>query len=255
MKKVFSVVMSLVLAFCLTAAAFAAEAADPAAEAYAIITAAEKKIEGKSLDMIGDMKMTMTIGGESAEVATKLRMLILPKEDGEIDMFIQQTGELIPTIKQYYTNGWLFNDIAGVKTRQRTSLAEMEAQLSGFDEENLTAEMFKDATVTDTADGRQVKLKIPSELVTEMTASLIQNMVGDGMEFDIGDITLVYTIGEDGAIKNYQQVYDIAMVAGGQEAAASYDMLMSYHSVGVFGDIPGPGNIYDYEIAPAVPTV
>jgi hypothetical protein len=172
-------------------------------------------------------------------------------------MFIQQTGELVPAITQYYKDGWLFNDVNGVKTRQRSSIAEMEAQLqiSGFDEESLTQEMFKDATVEDTESGKQIKMLIPGELMTDMTDSLIQSMIGADMELDIGDVTMIYTIGEDGMVKSMRQIYDVTMSVEGMDIAASYDTNMYYVSVGVFGDIPGPGSIFDYEIAPVAEAV
>jgi hypothetical protein len=257
MKKVISVVISLVLVFCLTATAFAAEAASPSAEAYALIAAAEKKMEGKSLDLAGNMKGSMVVGTESADIATSMRMLLLPKADGEVDMYIEQRSDIVPTIKQYYKDGWLFSDVAGVKTRQRSSIAEMEALLkqSGFDDETLTQEMFKDATVEETESGKQIKLVVPGELMNDLTGSLIQGMVGAEMELDIGDVTMVYTISEDGVIKSIRQLYDVAMSVEGIDIAASYDTNMRYVSVGVFGSIPQPGNMFDYALSPAAPTV
>jgi hypothetical protein len=131
----------------------------------------------------------------------------------------------------------------------------MEAQLSGFDEDKLTAEMFKDATVTDTANGKQIKLVIPGELITDLTAGLIKNMVGEQMELSIGDVAVLFTIGADGTIKSHRQLYAVTFSAAGQKFDATYDMNMNYYALSMFSDIPGPGNKYDYAISPVVPTV
>ena len=250
MKKTISLVTALVLIFSL---AFTATAATPAvSEAAKLLEAVSAKMEGKSVEVVGSMKMTMKLGEQSTDVTTSIHMLQLPMENGETNMYIEQKSELIPTIKQYFQNGWLYNDVGGTKTRQRTSLADVEAQLGGFDMESISADMLNNATVEDVEGGKRIKITLPGDLMTDMTSTLVEGMAGAGSDVKIGDVTVFFTVGEDGYIKDHRQIFDITMTVQGMPVAASYDAKLRYHGVGMFGDIPGPGNIYDYAIAPVL---
>ncbi len=229
----------------------------PQNEAFRRYLWAMEKMEGKPIEMVGSMKMLMNMGADSdMEIKTNINIKQLTNAKGEMEMAVVQTSDLI-NVEQYYKDGWLYNKIGDVKTKQKIDFAALAAnnsELGVVDE--LTAEMFENATVEDLSNGdMRIRLTMTGASMEALVGDTLDSMFGESDSVNIGDIAMYLTLDEDGNFKSQRQLYAVAISVSGINVTATYDTNMTIRSVGALGAIPFPDDLEEYESAAIITNV
>lgn len=227
----------------LTTSVFAASA-----DSYGTYQSAIKKMEKvKSAKIRGSM--TIKIYNDLVSMDMKLPFTIWQREDanGNIEMaMVVDDNEFGVQSATYYKDGYMYTNDDGTKTRKK--VPGQEAIITMSDE--LSKDLFQDATVETVEGGERIKVKIPSKYIDELMGGAMTSLADQsdaGSDVKLSSITCYYTIGEDGYLKSQQMSYTMTMRESGAEMKAKCTLSLKYSSLNNVYKIEFPSDLGSYK--------
>lgn len=210
-------------------------------DAYDLYTAMSSKLAAaKSLDM--DLSGTMAIGAggqkQDLNLSGNIKEVIKSKDD--IDMAMEMKTSVLSmdiNVKEYYTNGVLYMDALGKKSKMDMDLSTVKAQ-SNADILNFERDAVKSSTVSDVSGGKKITFTLDSKSLTSYLDKLM-NSVKSSLGVDMskakitfGDVICDATVDGDNMLKSYHMKFTMNMDISGQSMTMDYDATISVKSAG-----------------------
>jgi hypothetical protein len=255
MKK-FTKILSIALVFAMLALALVSCGAT---KEERVATAMAKMATATKVDYKADVKYKMTM--DSQEVDTAMSMVVKSdlsdKENPVLYMLIEASqGGTKATQKMYYTDGYVYTDVAGRKFKAQMSYDKMM-------EENETSLDFTDIftskkdsidesiAIKDNGDGTlAVEMIVTKEEFAGDFSDMVKDIVDSyglsGMTIEVSDTMFQFTIDANNNITRMMAVMNMSFKYQGMEIKLRYDMDFQYNPVGENFEVPTPEDPFDY---------
>lgn len=238
MKKFISLLITLLLITSL----FAGCQLVPGSNAYKIYNTVQDSLGGMtSIDMDLEAKCSINVDGEVMPVNMTGNIKQVMKSETDIDMEMimstQSSGETVD-IKAYYTDGSYYTEVMGQKIKMPMDLEEATKQANTTMPE-FPVDAVKDSVVTKTDNGKLVSFTIDYTYLKDYLESSVSGMLSsigspDDFEFSFNDVKFDIFVDKDNNFDSMNMIFDMTMVAEGQEVTMEYDMLLKLNS---FNDV------------------
>ncbi|MCL2034624.1 MAG: hypothetical protein FWG94_07830 [Oscillospiraceae bacterium] len=253
MKKLLSIVLIVMLTMSLSFVASADLAVPISAElsAYELYKAANEKMDGKSLEILGVGEMTMSAGDDIA-MKTKMDFTakVLENSKGELEMSTVATAEILGEqikIEQYFKDGFLYQNAAGEKTKTEAPAINVARGIAP--EKDIPEDFFEDAVVEEVAGGKRIMIRVSGNYMEELVAGVVDaTSFGLLDEVRFGTATLWLTIGDDGMMKETAMVFRLSAEIEGITVRMRSATNMHIVSVGKVHSISFPWDLNSYEL-------
>lgn len=229
--------------------------AAPANDAYTIYSKAQKQMENAtSMEMSGNMKITMEIDGESLVMNTSIKTAQVNRKDGSFEMKLEmKEKDLGISSATYYKNGYMYQNSGGVKTKAKVGFEE--AMMNSFEmETDLTKDMLKDATVEKLDSGNyRLKLVISAEEMNRVMggdiSSVMSELVEDDIKIKISDINYYMDVDSKGNPKAVRMAFSANMKMSDVSVKCKYIYNFKVTSINKITSIKLPSDISSYKAA------
>ena len=248
MKKLVCFVLVIMLTMSLSLVA----AADSNTEAYELYRIAEAKMENKSVEILGVMEMTMSIGEDvTVETTTNFTSKALQNSKGEIEMSTAGTIEALGEqykFEQYFKDGFLYQNVMGEK--MKSEMPALDASRGVMLESQIPREFFNDAVVEEVEGGKRIRVSLSGDYMEELVMSAVDAAsLGELDNVKFGRTTLWITVGDDGAMKEMAMVYRMSTEVEGVTMQIRAATNMHIVSVGQVRSISFPSDLASYKAA------
>lgn len=192
---------------------------DVAEDILSMLDAAMVKTDAlTALDITTGEKCTMTVDDSVISVSNKISLQCGDVNADKLEAMLEQTTELLgQTIEAsayFAPDGNMYMTSQGLKTKKAITLNEFLMQSQSNDKESLpafTKDMLKDATVTDTQDGKQIEFAVEGE---KLKAFALENWgLSDTVEGEniskFNDINFTFLIDKNGYCSKYTIAFEL----------------------------------------------
>ena len=254
MKKLLSIILVIMLTMSLSIVASAEQAVVPISaelSAYELYLAAEEKMSGKSLEILGALEMTVSLSEDiivetTASFTSKMRY----NNEGEIEMAtvgaMEALGEQFK-FEQYFKDGFLYQNVMDVK--MKSEIPALAASRGLVPESQIPGEFFSDATVEEVQGGKRIRITLGGDYMEKLVMDSVDIASLGGLDnVRFGRTTMWITIGDDGAMKEMAMVYRLSMEVEGVTMRIRAATNMHIVSVGKVQSISFPWDLNSYEL-------
>lgn len=243
MRKIFSLTAILLCVAFLTVPFSAAPSA------VSLVEGAVGKMDDiQSIDYKVIEKQILTVGGEKSDYSRSLGIQAVYKGRNSADLSIQATDSLGEKVNIYYKDGYVYQNIYGMKARQKAG--SMPADPLDHFMLLLPRESFRNAEVTPTESGYKVVAVIPSEFVTEYAKdSLTERIEEEGyknVRVAFSNFRVTYRIDAKGNLQAVSSTYIAAVSSDKGKLSIQYSQACVIHSVNQISSINFPADLSSY---------
>lgn len=257
MKKIFALIMSMLLVFGLAACGEQADLTP-----YEVSKQASEKLDnadGVAYSMEMTMKMSDPTDAENT-IEMAINGDIKMQKMGENDYNLAYTmstdmSAIEPTVStidmnMYYTDGYMYYDMSdlGVQYKVAMDMQEALATINSSSFDQIEESMVKEQSIKADGTGQVVSMILDGTKMTDMVKSMSEEFaaMGEDDSMTIGDIPYTVYLDGEGNITNIEMTMDFGMSVEGMAMNMSMDMDMKVEQVGGV-TVELPEDLADYE--------
>jgi len=235
----------------------------PVENAYDLYTAMNTAMKNvTSMQAKADVKMNMQSEGENADMNMFMDIKQILRSETDLEMALLMSidmGELggLMDAKIYYKDGYLYQEIMGMKVKMRMALEEAMAavNMDAISSLNFEKDAISQSEVKNVDGGKELSFTLKGDALNDTLTEMVNAMIGSldsdvDMKLTFGDVSYTLLLGSDNFPKKQHIVYSMDMEVDGEKTSISYDMYMTDLSYNTIKAIEYPADLDDYmEIA------
>lgn len=222
-------------------------------DAYELYTAAlEKAQAATAVDMSTNVDMSMTAGGQAVSTQSSGRIQqIVRDSDAEFSATTSNTaGGSAYELNAYYTDGYYYMDISGMKYKAQLSIGEALAQVVSTNAVEFAESDVIDQTVTGVSGGSKITFVLSGQSVSSTFSSAMTSLEsdsGDQYALTVSDATLEVSISGEGVLQSTQLTMSAEMTMSGETVPVSMVVSAEYLAFGDSVVVQLPEDLDTYE--------
>ena len=255
MKKWSAVLLAMLLVFSMAACGESAPKQD-AFDIYEQATAKAAEITSMEANITATVNMVMASEPETPIDLTltgAMQQVIRTKTDFDLamDMTLGMMGQSIG-MKMYYKDGYMYQDMMGMKMKTAAPVDEVMDQMNVLDMENIkfSREDVKDMSMANVEGGTEINITFNGERMNTLITDLLSNM---GMEDMLGtvsmtmsDIQFKMVVDADMNAKVQHIIFDATVEVEGEVVTMSADVLVETSAVNTLEAVTLPADLDSY---------
>lgn len=201
-----------------------------------------RTVSNLEVGMNAEIEMNIKIKVDETEEEMKMTgAMVMDNSDPanlayKISLGMQVQDQSIEIV-QYYTDGYMYTDMLGMKVKQTMSMndAMLQAQNISSASQQFNLEMFENAKLSKNGKQTVIMMDVPGEMMNEQSAALMEQFnLGelDGVDMEYGKVSVKHIIDENGYIEEEGMVIPVKVSANGQLMEMTMSMNLKYLNVG-----------------------
>lgn len=204
----------------------------------------EKSSQVADYDYEMNMDYTMSNNGEvvrmlmdtSAQVQDNNLETMKMSMTTNMTMSMEGEEDLTITSTVYYTDGYYYADVYGMKSKMAMNLSELQESLNqSMDINDMNIDAFELSEVKEEADYYTFDFTCDSSKMTDFVQSSLSSMLGEldaSMEYDISSISGNYKIDKEYNIVDLEMKLKMALTTNGETIDCDMVYTMKYNNPG-----------------------